>query len=207
MPNRSRASASSDPASLDDRQLMLRVSKGDEEAFDRLVATHWSPTVAYARGLAADGDAAVDVAQETFVRLWQTRAAWKPTGSVRVWLFRTARNLCISEQRKRTVRARWTARQSATDVQRPRTPLQAAESGELRRAMMDAIEELSPRRREVFTLFHLQDLSYREVAAVMGIREQSVANHLQAAIGQLRHSLRSFWPALATRDDERVVDE
>jgi RNA polymerase sigma-70 factor (ECF subfamily) len=196
-PEHQRTTSPADADSRDDRQLMARVSKGDAAAFDQIVQAHWQDTVSYARGLVNDADTAGDITQETFVRLWQARRTWKPTGSVRVWLFRTARNLSISEHRKRSVRARWAASQPTVELHRPRTPLQSAENEELRRAMADAIAHLSPRRREVFTLFHLRDLSYREVADVMGIREQSVANHLQAAIAQLRGSLRSFFPALA----------
>jgi RNA polymerase sigma factor (sigma-70 family) len=186
----------------DDRLLMARVVAGDADAFDTLLRAHWAATGTYARSLAVDPDAADDIIQEAFVRLWRARATWKPGGSVRVWLFRTVRNLWISEHRRRRVRDRWAASRTVADLPRPRSPLEAAESAELRAAISDTVAELSPRRREVFTLFHVQDLSYREIAEVMGIREQSVANHLQAAVARLRHSLRSYFPAL--RRDEVV---
>lgn len=175
---------------------MARIARDDAGAFELIVQAHWEATASYTRRLTDAPDAAVDIAQEAFVRLWQARKAWKPTGSLRVWLFRTARNLSISEHRKRSVRARWMAVATDAAHRRPRTPLQSAEDEELRRALSDAIDRLSPRRREVFTLFHIQDLSYREIAEVMGIREQSVANHLQSAIAQLRNSLGAFFPSL-----------
>lgn len=183
------------PSVLDDSGLMSRLRDDDASALDELVARHWSALVSYARGVVPDEDAALDIAQETFIRLWLRRRDWVAGGSVRVWLFRTARNLSISEHRKREVRAQWSVRNGGAPKP-PRTPLQDAEEDELRRAVAAALEQLSPRRREAFTLFYLRDLSYRETAEVMGIREQSVANHLQAALADLRVALGRFFPAL-----------
>jgi RNA polymerase sigma factor (sigma-70 family) len=84
-----------------------------------------------------------------------------------------------------------------------RTPLATVVEDELSRAIRHAIDQLAPRRREVFTLFHLQDLSYKEIADLMGIRPQSVANHLQAALADLRVSLRDHLPAPAPGISDR----
>lgn len=179
---------------------MCRLRASDAAALDELVSMYWRPVVAYARSLLSDGDAAYDIGQEAFVRLWQQRHRWDARGSVRVWLFRTVRNLSISEHRKRGVRAKWSTRQAVLETA-PRTPLQDAEDAELRSAVEAAVEQLSPRRREVFTLFHLQNLSYNEIAAVMGIKPQTVANYLQAAVAELRVSLQRFFPALSAPAD------
>jgi RNA polymerase sigma-70 factor (family 1) len=185
---------------VDEAELMTRLRANDASALDELVSMYWRPVVTYARSLLSDWDAAYDIGQEAFVRLWQQRDRWDARGSARVWLFRTVRNLSISEHRKRGVRARWTIRQAM--LQSPqRTPLQDAEDAELRSAVETAVEQLSPRRREVFTLFHLQNLSYNEVAEVMGIRPQTVANYLQAAIAELRVALQRFFPALSAPAD------
>jgi RNA polymerase sigma factor (sigma-70 family) len=74
----------------------------------------------------------------------------------------------------------------------PRTPLQEMESEELRLAIQRAVQELPPRRREVFILFHLHHLSYREIEEMLNIRHQTIANHLQAAVAELRSALAPF---------------
>jgi RNA polymerase sigma-70 factor, ECF subfamily len=178
---------------------MVQVRAGSARAFEAVVEAHWSPTAWYAQHLVGDSDQASDVAQEAFTRLWQLRGEWEPTGSVRVWLLRTARNLIVSEARRRAVRARWAGRAHWNQKQ-PSTPLQEMERTELREAIQLAVQSLPPRRREVFTLFHVQDLSYREIAEIMDIRPQSVANYLQAAIADLRRQLGPIIPALAARD-------
>jgi RNA polymerase sigma-70 factor, ECF subfamily len=188
-----------DPARRD-LDLMLQVSSGSVTAFETVVERHWASTVRYARHMVGDPDRASDIAQEAFTRLWQRRADWRPTGSVRIWLLRTARNLIASEARAEAVRARWAARAPWEPQTRPPSPLQETERTELREAINRALDSLSPRRREVFTLFHVQDLSYREIAEVMEIRPQTVANYLQAAIADMRESLAPYFPGLARKD-------
>lgn len=181
-------------------ELMQRVGQGDVRAFERLVDRFWEPTVIYARHLTGDPEQAFDVAQEAFTRLWERRTRWVVSGSVRVWLLRTSRNLIISDQRKWKVRKLWATRGGETGARRPSTPLEDTETRELRAAIDRNVRALSPRRREAFTLFHLQGLSYQEVAEIMEVRPQTVANYLQAALADLRVSLAGFFPAAAPAD-------
>lgn len=178
----------------DAAQLMVRVSAGDVAAYEQLVERMWKGTFLYAYHLLGDRDQATDMAQEAFVRLWQRRAEWDATRSVGAWLSRTTRNMVISDRRKWKVRLQWTVGKGRDEDRRPRTPLQETEASEVRRALEEAIEDLAPRRREVFVLFHQQNLSYREIGEIMGIRPQSVANHLQLALGDLRRMMERFLP-------------
>ena len=188
-----------DGTMISDGDLMARVQAGDRDAFEVIMQRYWSRTLQYALTLTRDSDAAHDTTQEAFLRLWDRRANWVQCGSVRIWLLRTVRNHTISEQRKWKVRSLWAARASSEEARSPRTPLQDAETRELRRAINAAVDRLSPRRREAFSLFHLQGLTYREVAEIMEIREQTVANYLQAALADLRTDLGDFFPALGNR--------
>jgi RNA polymerase sigma-70 factor, ECF subfamily len=179
---------------------MHQVRAGDAKAFEAVVARYWASTALYAQHMVGDVDRASDIAQEAFARLWQRRAAWEPRGSVRIWLLRTSRNLIASEARRQAVRLRWAANVGRESPARPATPLQDAERAELRAAIQQAIDALPARRREVFTLFHVHDLSYREIAEIMEIRPQTVANYLQAAIADLRRLLSPYFPALSSGD-------
>jgi RNA polymerase sigma factor (sigma-70 family) len=183
-------------------QLAEGMRQGDVDAFVRIIDTYWHGTLQYARQLADDPDIADDVTQEAFARLWQRRTQWTVTGSMRGWLLRTVRNLIISEQRKRRVRSKWATRARAE--QRP-TPLQEVEAHEASDVISNAVMTLSPRRREAFTLFHLHGLSHREVAEIMEVRPQTVANYLHAAVVDLRTELAPYFrtlPELA-RDGSR----
>jgi len=171
---------------------MERVSRGDVQAFECVLERYWSGTLLYARQLTYDPEQASDVTQEAFVRLWERRSKWVASGSVRLWLLKTVRNLIITEQRKGKVRSIWAARVRAGESATPPSPLEETANHELHEAINVALRELSPRRREALTLFHLQGLSYREVAEIMNVRAQTAANYVQAAIGELRISLAHF---------------
>jgi RNA polymerase sigma-70 factor (ECF subfamily) len=137
-------------------------------------------------------DAAEDIAQQVFIQLWQRRSEWHFTGSVQSYLYRVARNLALNEQRHQTTRERWSERVRRRGQRRPVRPDQVVEGRELQEAVDSAIAALPDRRREVFILARFQGLSYREVAEVMGISTQTVANQLSAALADLRHALAGF---------------
>jgi RNA polymerase sigma factor (sigma-70 family) len=180
-----------------ERELIARIQRGEVAAFEQLMERYWTRVCLYVEHFDADTEFAADVSQEVFTRLWKVRQEWNPAGSVGAWLMRTARNLTISEQRRRKVRTRWVLFSRGGESRRPVTPLQATEQAELRSALERAIRELSPRRREAITLYHLQGLSYREIGEIMGIRPQTAANYLQAAFADLRVMLAGFFPALS----------
>lgn len=189
------------PAEREGHELMRRVRNGDSAAFEEVVERYWMRTLSYARHMCGDSDGAYDVTQETFGRLWEVRGSWEPTGSVKVWLLRTARNLVLLEQRRLKTRARL-AIQVVLEYRPVRTPLEDAEKLEIRTAIARAIRKLSARRREAVTLFHLQGLTYREVAAIMGVRPQTAMNYVQAGIGDLRVLLARHFPSPSSRTGE-----
>jgi RNA polymerase sigma-70 factor (ECF subfamily) len=169
--------------------LVRRLHAGDASALEELMATYWRPLVLYVgRLLDDDVDAGRDVAQETFVRLWEMRAELEP-GSLKAYLYRLTRNLALDEFRRRAVRNRWRA-ESDGEEWRPPTPLQLVEREELGRAVSRAIDALPPRRREVFTLAYLHRLSYCAIADVMGISPATVKNQLATALADLRQALQ-----------------
>jgi RNA polymerase sigma-70 factor (ECF subfamily) len=186
--------------------LMERVKLGDVGAFELLVERHWLATLSYVCHLCEDRQRAYELTQDAFSRLWRKREDWTGSGSVRVWLLRTARNMVISDRRKWKVRALG-ALKLAQEQKVVRTPLEDVEALELRAAIQRAVWKLSARRREAFVLFHLQGLSYREVSGIMGVRPQTVANYLQAAIAELRILLSDHMPQHLTEEDLDEVDE
>lgn len=186
------ASTQSSATSERDRALTEGLCGGDPEAFDAAVREYWPRLIAYAtRLLDHTRGQADDVVQEALVRLWEHRRELRPSTGSLPYLYRLVRNLALDECRQHTTRRRWLESDSA-QPRHPATPLEVVEVEELRMATARAIDRLPPRRREVFVLAHLHDLSYREIADIMGISSQTVANQLSAALADLRASLGAF---------------
>jgi len=170
---------------------MARIREGDAAALDSLMTAHWHRLIAYASRFLDSADAAEDVAQETFVRLWERRTTFELSGSVRCYLYQVARNLIRDEGRKGRVRTRWAAtgphlRPMQAD------PAQELEAEDLREAVNRGIQALPARRREVFVLAHFHDLTYRQIAEILHISPQTVANQMSSALADLRRTLAPF---------------
>lgn len=130
---------------------------------------------------------AADIAQSSFERVLAHAQKLTPAApaieSPRALLFRVARNLCIDEFRRRKSAQDWASQHAAVEgllQTAPSSEYHAAQRQVLAR-VVEAIEQLPPRRREVFLLFRAYGHSRAEIAAQLRITEMAVAKHLVRA--------------------------
>jgi len=173
----------------DSASVMAALGAGDHAALEKLMRAYWRPLTAYASRLLNDLDTAEDMVQDVFVKLWAGRSKWT-SESVSGLLFRLTRNTVLDKLRQRKSRARIISIAPYCGVCGPKTPSEQLDDDRLTSAVDNAIQDLPSRRREVFDLAHLRGLSYKEVAAVMGISPKTVGNHMTAALRQLRQVLQ-----------------
>ncbi len=175
-----------------DRMLMEGIREGDQNSFAILLERHWSGLVRFAsRFTEGAADEAEDIVQETFLRVWRKRAAWTHSGSVGSYLYSITRNLALNARRDRMALQRREKRGGAEISERASTggAVEDLELADLHEEIELALAELPERRREVFVLCRFQGLSHQEIAGRLGISRQTVANHMSAALGDLRNSL------------------
>lgn len=176
----------------DDAKLAGRLAAGDSEALSLLLARYWAPLVSFAAGRLGSLDAAEDLVQEAFVRVWDHREQLRADTSPRAYLYRVLRNLITDDHRRRRLRDRWAElRRHQPEAEVP-TPALLLEADLLADAARRAIAALPERRRDVFVLAHLHGLSYKEVATALGITRRTVANHMSLALKELRGDLAGF---------------
>lgn len=184
---------SSDPApDADDVALVARLALDDGQALAALMERYWRPMVAFALDKMRGQDAAEDLVQEAFVRVWERRRQLRPDASPRAYLYRVLRNLITDEFRRRQMRERFSWFKSFGEPAEVPSPAANLEAGEFASAADKAIAALPERRRDVFVLAHLHGLSYREVAETLGITPRTVANHMSLALAQLREALATY---------------
>jgi RNA polymerase sigma-70 factor (ECF subfamily) len=180
-----------------DAEMVDRLRSGDTRALELLVGAYWEPLARYAEGILERCDGGDDVAQEVFIRLWTRRGGLRREGSLRAFLYATARNAAIDDTRRER---RHAARAALADPPIAcASPLDSAEEAELAGRAAAVVAALPPRRREVFRLVREGGMSYEDVAAVMGISSQTVANHMSLALATLR-------AALGGRASQRMVE-
>src|SRR5256885_14055748 len=160
-----------DAPSPRDAELAQAIRRGDERALDRLLAQRWAPLVSYVAGRVGDVELAKDITQEAFVRLWERRHEIDPSRSVVAYLYQVVRRRAIDELRREDVRERWAERErcQAAETAAARAPARPLPDRDALPALARAIAGLPGRRREAFTLVHVQPLSYREAAAGIGL--------------------------------------
>ena len=177
----------SSPSAEQDGELLRRLANDEIEALDEAFARFWAPIVSYLMGLLKSREAAEDIAQDAFCRLWERRALLRSDGSLRGFLYQVARNMAISEHRSENVRQRALTALKLEPPTFAHIEMQYdGLSGELKRA----IRSLPERRREILILHCIHGLTYKEIARLLGIAPQTVANQFSAALDDLRRGLR-----------------
>lgn len=175
--------------SIGDQQAKAEVQPyepGSEADFERLYRDLYRRIFGTLIVLVRDRATAEDCAQETFERAYRSWAAWKPDAPVEAWLHRIAVNVAISNGRRERLRQ---AGELIRRLGRPDPgpdPSMVAERSDL----VDALRKLPTRQAAALVLRHFHGYTNREIAAALGIPEQTVASRLAAARQQLQAVLR-----------------
>ena len=157
--------------------------------YERAATLHKDRVHAYATHILRDREDARDVAQEALVRLWQNRGQVDHEGA-RLWLMRTAHNLCIDRIRKRKVRAEIDGEHLIpAEPDSAPGPQQLTESGELGKMIDNALGTLSPVDRAVVVMREVQGLPYNEIAAALDLPLGTLKARLHRARERLRTRL------------------
>jgi RNA polymerase sigma-70 factor (ECF subfamily) len=172
------------------RELALRIRAGDARAFEAVFRAHYEGLCRYAAAYLGSRDAAEDVVQGVFVRIWHDRERWDVHGDLGHYLFSAVRRRAMSHLRHDAVRSRAAPLLAVEGAARAPAATEAeVEAEELRRRLERALERLPPRTREAFVLSRGEGLSYDEVALRMGISPKTVGVHIGKSLALLRKAM------------------
>ncbi len=165
-----------------------RIRAGDEHAFEAMFQAYYDVLYRYVVVILGSREAAEDVVQGVFARIWEDRAAWEVRGPLRHYLIVAARCGAISHLRHHAVRDRVAPLLTLEAASQHSAAADAEfEAEELRSRFERALNSLSPRAREAFVLSRGEGLSHDEVALRMGISPRTVGVHIAKALAALRH--------------------
>lgn len=170
-----------------DAALIAAVRDGDPAALETLARTYAESLIRYSARFVDSVDRAREVVQDVFFMLWRDRATLTITRDVGAYLFwRTrnhARHVAQSDRSARARDARWTADQH--DDSTTRRADHATDAADTRAVVWDTLAGVPPRCREVFMLVWDEQLSYAEVATILGISIPTARNQMSRALKHL----------------------
>lgn len=186
-----------------DHALLAATQTGDEDAFAELVSRYRNQITSYIYRMTNDYDGAVDLAQETFVRVYRAADRYQTSYAFSTYIYKIATNLAISELRKRKRRrlVSLTGFFQSKDGFEPREfnpaderPLQDTElvDAERRSAVQRAISTLPEKYRAPLILRDVDGRSYEEISRIIGTSEGTVKSRISRARGFLREKMKTY---------------
>ena len=185
-----------------DAALMLLVKQGDTAAFEQLVEKYKRPVLNLVYRMLRDLTEAEDIAQNVFVQVFKSAARYEISSKFSTWLFTIARNLSLNEIRRRS-------RHPAESIDAPHpeiedqpwhqfedkktfTPPESLLQGELEGKILEAISELPENQRAALLLCRQGDLSYEEIAKVVGSTLSATKSLIHRGRETLKQKLKPY---------------
>jgi RNA polymerase sigma-70 factor (ECF subfamily) len=189
------------PVNDPDQEVLDACRRGDRAAFDVLVERHHRRIFRLAVRLVGDEEAALDAAQESFLKAWRALGSFKGGSLFTTWLTRIAINQCRNELRRRASLKHGRLRSldapsstgegTAADALEARGPqaFDVLQSREMRGAFEAVLTALDPGDREVLLLKEVESLSYEDMAEVLGVPVGTVRSRLHRARAEVRRRM------------------
>jgi RNA polymerase sigma-70 factor (ECF subfamily) len=192
-----------------DAALMLRVQRGDTRAFEELMARYEQSVANLLYRSLGDATEAEDIAQNVFLQVYKSAGRYRVSAKFSTWLYTIARNLCLNELRRRT-------RHPAVSLDAPHPehddeasrslpdrqvagPVESTLHAELEAKIQEALNDLPETQRTAILLCREQELSYEDIAAVLGCSLTAVKSLIHRGRETLKRRLKPYlrtgeWP-------------
>lgn len=176
-------------------QLLYRISRGDEQAFNELYEHYWPKVYAYMESLVKSPETAEELVVDIFVKLWSGREWLEQIQNVGGFLRTAARNKALdffktTARKKKLIQAYQT--DMAVLASRPVSDHKLM-SDETARIWREAISKLSPARQRIFLMHREEGLSYNEIAQQLNISPATVKKTMSIALDSIREFLRTHY--------------
>jgi len=173
-----------------DEDLLLRIRKGDEVAFELVFYRYKGKLYDFIRRSLPASEDAESMVQEIFVRLWSNREQLDPAKSLNAFIYTMARNEIFGHLRKLLVRRRYLEELSFSLNESSETTDRQLEYNELTSVVAQLVISMPEKRREIYVLSRNEGLSYKEIASQLGISENTVDSQIRKALTYLKENLR-----------------
>ncbi len=167
-------------------EIIVKVRSGDADAFEALVLEHQNKVYSLALRMVGNEEDARDMAQEAFIRAFNSLGSFRGESKFSVWLYRLTSNICIDFLRGRAKRRTVSLSREDEDGDEGEleipderfSPEAGLERSELREAVRRGLEQLTPEYREILLLREINGLSYDEIGRALNLEEGTVKSRI-----------------------------
>ncbi|MCB9639755.1 MAG: RNA polymerase sigma factor [Myxococcales bacterium] len=175
---------------MEQQQWIAALQKSEGRACRRLVESYSSPLFAFFRGLGLQSSAAEDLLQETFLEVWRSLPNYRGDASPKTWVFLIGRRLAWKQLKQPRRQEPTQDLEEAIDVSADPSELSNQEEWlwvhQRREVLHQCIQSLPTLYREILLLHYMEELSYQEMADVLGIAAGTAKSRLSKALSLLR---------------------
>jgi len=172
----------------------MRIKLKDEQAFELFFRKYFARLCTYANKVLNDPEEAREITQEAFIKIWEGREEIDPEESLKSYIFKITRNLCINKLRKRKVESKYAELYKYVYVENLEiSGLETILGKELEDNLVHSIGKLPPECRKVFELSRVEGLKYKEIACTLNISVKTVEAQMSKALRVLRSCLANIF--------------
>lgn len=177
---------------LNDKIDLEALSEGNENAFDMLFTSFYPKAKSFLLSMLNNEDEAEDLAQDTFVRLWQNKEHMRDVQNLNAYIYQTVKHILYSylEKRKDIF---MTEIEGAADIPSTDEIETLVYTHELEEMLNKTIDNMPPQRKQIFCMSRKQGLSIEEISLKLGISKRTVETHISLALSSLRKVMLAFF--------------
>ncbi|WP_313153584.1 RNA polymerase sigma factor [Sphingobacterium multivorum] len=173
-----------------EKELLEDFLNGEEQACAHVYNRYFSRICLYASSFVNESKEAEDIAEEGFLRLWQSRRRFESLSHLKAALYQATRHVGINHQTARQRRLNRVDSYVAQQEQNQKSYLHEIVYTEAMAELYEAIQKLPPKAREIIQLSYLEGNSNQEIADLLQLNIQTVKNQKLRALGLLRQHLK-----------------
>ena len=176
----------------EERSLILRLIEGDEDAFCELYATYKNRLIYFAMRFLKSREYAEDVFQDVFTVVWQSRRFIKPDASFSSYLYTIMRNRILNQLRNAANEEKLKESILSQALDYTEDTKREVMLNDLKSLISHALQQLTPRQREIFEMSREAQLSHKEIADKLGISVNTVQEHISTSLKLIRTYLIKY---------------
>ncbi|MFA5087376.1 MAG: RNA polymerase sigma factor [Candidatus Paceibacterota bacterium] len=184
---------------LTDEQLVEKYLQGEKQALDFLIARYLKPIYGFAYSYCGNSAEAEDITQEAFVKIWKNIKKFDQKKKFKPWLFEIAKNTAIDfSRKKKSIPFSRFENDKGENVlletlrDKAPLPLAACERKDMISRVADAINKLSIKYKEVVLMRLNEQLTFQEIANILGESVDTIKSRYRRAIMELKQTLSYF---------------